>query len=239
MLPTPQLELWSSYAELDQNGLQDEALETLRAFLDSLGTLGEEAQDAWALRHAEAIVDGGVAAPVRVPLFLEVVFPALVRGVTRDAPGCARWTAGLLHVVREREERLQLPEGARTEIQLLRKALILDPSDGASRTHLVEELSSAMEYATHEAPSMMLWDQGPVTTQQQCDELLAELAELEHHMKIADITEVRDGKLADLAEFCRFHLTAYRAFLGTRQEKESYLDFLERTDCDFSDGETG
>ncbi|QDV07494.1 hypothetical protein Poly30_30200 [Planctomycetes bacterium Poly30] len=230
MLALPQRELWTAYLELEALGQREEALGTLRAFLESMKELDESAREAWALDRARAIVDAGDPQPLRLPLFVEVLFPALVRGVEAGTPGCARWTASLLHLVRGRQERHFLPKEARTEAGLLRLALELDPSDGAARLQLIQELSAALEYATHEAPDTVLWDQDAVTTKAQCDELLAELVEMERHMGIAGVAELQEKNLVDLAEFCRFHLTSYRAFLGQREGKESYRQFLDRAE---------
>ena len=167
--------------------------------------------------------------PVRSPLFAELLLPALARGVRDGLPGCARWTARLLPLGRGQHDRLLLPEGARWPSALFRMALELDPEDCASRHHLIEELSSALDYATHEVPAGILWDEKGVSTVEQLDELLAEVAEMELHMEISGVREVQGKNLVDLAEFCRFHLTAYRGFLEGHPEGESYHEYLDRT----------
>jgi hypothetical protein len=94
-LTDDQRDRWDAFVSAEQRGVRAETLEALRRFIDELLRAPEDDWQAWARSFCANVVDSGTKHVVRQPLFDQVLFPALLTGMRRSTPGCARWLAGL------------------------------------------------------------------------------------------------------------------------------------------------
>lgn len=220
-LPEPQRAAWLEYlgSELSDRAAMRSALDR---FIRSMEDLTLPGRDQWARRIAEQVTDGDERIPVRAPLFVEIILPALVRGLESAEPGCARWLADFdSQLAKAPYDPIGLPDGLRTRAGLLRRALIDDPSDQRAARMLVEELADRLGYSIHEVPAGVLWDNNGATTDQ-IALLQQDLAEFQGLIESLDLSE----EYADLVRACEFHYTEYGDHLTDRQHP-TYAAHLE------------
>ncbi|MCX6950873.1 MAG: hypothetical protein NTV51_01605, partial [Verrucomicrobia bacterium] len=213
---------WRAYGAAEKVRVRAELTAALREFVDEFQREPVAARERWAWDLAQRVVDEGADLPVRMPLFREVLFPALLAGLRHWRGDCARWLAGFDQLLYHSPEcRVQLPEGSRSAPGLLRRALAVDPGDVRSKRRLLAILRSRFDYVLHELPDGVLYGADGATPAQ-CEEMLEELREF------AALVRECGGEAEDpaLIEDARFHLVAYRDYVQTRQEGETYADYL-------------
>jgi hypothetical protein len=224
MLTEAQQELWDASLRAEGRAPRDDKVRALTAFLDRLVGSPEQAWFPWARSLAEAAVDRADSFVIRRPLFERAVFPALLAGYQDGLPGCARWLAGLFHLIGRSAGCLeQLPESQRSEVGLLRMALRHDPGDHRSRRRLLEILAERLRYSLHELPAGVLYGVDGASPEE-CLELERELGEF---CALAR-EEGQDSLHGDLIERCRFHFRAYRDYLANPGPCRSYAEYLTR-----------
>jgi hypothetical protein len=220
MLGTEFEMLWKEYLRAEQVRVRPEMMSALDRFIDRLLQLPPAQWHPWAKEIAADVSDRGAETPVRFPLFRRVLLPALVDGVLRGEPGCARWLASfeslLLHTPEAR-----LPSKLQTAAGLLAEAVRIDPTDQLARKRLVERLASYLEYTLHELPSGVLFGMNGATIEQ-CAELQSCVADFRAH--VAALGE--ENRHADLIHECAFHYAAYADYLRASPVPGGYEGFL-------------
>lgn len=207
---------WNTFQEI-----RGESIAALRAFIEDLNTAPSHLRDSWAHALCERVLDRKAEIVVRMPLFREVLFPALLSGFQANRPGCARWLAGFESLLYNSPACWeQLPESARSAYGLLMRAIEADPCDQISRQHLLSILRSRFDYVLHELPEGVLYDSNSATPEQ-CEEMMAELDF--YRLLAIDCATEEDRELWSEAAF---HLSAYREYLLTRTEGDTYESFL-------------
>ena len=224
MTQTRLQDAWAAYIAAEDERIRQVYMARLRDLIRVLNVLPEARRSVWAMEIAQFSVDKENPVPVRLPLFREVLFPALHSGFRRNVPGCARWLAGFYQLLYKSPEcRCQLPPDARSVVGLLRAALRIDPADALSRSRLIREIQWQLEYSLHELPELLLYGNRGATMED-CEKLRADLVEFE--CLIQDHAAEEDH--SDLIEECKFHYTAYAAFLNRRQDFDSYESYLQQ-----------
>lgn len=217
---------WVAYEAAERDRIRDVYLAKLGELIQVLKSLPEAQRFAWARSLAKQSVDEAAATPVRIPLFREVLFPALRAGLQAREPGCARWLAGFAQLLYKSAEcQGQLDPEHRGEAGLLREALRVDPLDTRARARLITSMTGALNYALHELPAGVLYGHDGATIEQ-CAELRADLDELES-LVTAHGTR---AEYEDLINDCRYHFTAYADYLARHLEFLSYEDYLTKMD---------
>lgn len=222
MLTEVQRDLWDAYCSAENRATRTEKLRALNAFLDELTSSPQRDWYPWARSVAESVVDRGDEFVIRMPLFERAIFPALINGYLESQPGCARWLAGLAHLLSQSKIcSEQLADSERTELGLLWVAVRQDSADDASRRRLIRCIESRLCFSLHELPAGILYGMDGATPEQ-CQALESELDEL------CRLVEA-DGRLDDYLELikkCRFHFQKYRDFVENPGQYRSYAEFL-------------
>jgi hypothetical protein len=222
MLTEAQRELWDVYQRVEARAVRADKLRSLTAFLDCLTKSPGSEWFPWARSLAEAVVDKGESLTIRVPLFEQAIFPALLTGYRAGLPGCARWLAGLFDLLsRSRNCLEKLPEAERSEVGLLRAALRHDPTDQRSRRRLLEKLATRLRYSVPELPAGVLYGIDGASAEQ-CLELEKELEEF----SLLASEEGKEHHYGELIGRCRFHFRAYRDYLLIPRACLSYAQYL-------------
>ena len=224
-LPPNVQPLWEAYAEADQhNATRPEAPARLAAFIDAVLRLPTDDWHVWGLSVAAENVDRRGGIRLRQPLFERVIFPALLVGLDAGWADCARWLGGLAQdLYRCPSCRAQLGQGRNHAAALFRLALCLNPTDGDARRRLIRVLAERFKYALHEVPAGVLFGHNGATPAE-CELLQADLREFEALLTTAGSA----ADYADLLAECRFHFTAYSAYLNERPRLPSYADYIAR-----------
>jgi hypothetical protein len=223
MLDEKTQSLWDEYLTQERQHVRSTYLAALNRFISAFNQLPEANREAWAKDIAKRVVDQKAEIPVRLPLFREVLFPALIAGDVSGSPGCARWLAGFeSHLVHTEEIRKYIPKDAGPAIYLLHKALERDPNDSHARRMLISRLSAYMEYSLHEIPAGVLYDFGFGASMDQCTEMIRELDEF------CDLVETEhlEDEHQELIGECRLHYPAYRDYLENQNRFSSYAAYL-------------
>jgi hypothetical protein len=214
--------LWDEYLSHEHQHVRPEMLESLGRFIEEFQRLPIAERFSWARSIAEGILDRKAQIPVRMPLFRQVIFPALLSGYRDALPGCARWLAGFPHLLCRAPECLQqLGMAERGRVQLLRTALKQDPNDRLAIRILIEALASEFEYALHEVPAGVLYDSRGATAEQ-CGELLRETHEFYGHV----VGENMLDEYRELIDDCRLHFAAYAKYQNNRDRFKNYQEYL-------------
>lgn len=213
---------WQAYQAAERDRLRSVTMQRLQTLIEALLACDEAVWHAWALDFARSSIDEHDQTPVRLPLFREILFPALFAGLQHAQTGCARWLAGFAQLLYKSAEcRDQLPAEWRTEIGLLQEAMRTDPNDGLARSRLVKAMAWQLEYSLHELPSGVLYGHDGATLPQ-CKELQADLAKFERLVKHLPDATAHASLIAD----CRFHYGAYADYLARQGHFGSYHDYL-------------
>lgn len=195
----------------------------LEALIAALKQLPESQRFEWAKDIAERSVDGELQTPVRMPLFREVLFPALVSGIQAKEPGCARWLAGFSQLFyKHKDGQPSLRAEHRSEIGLLKEALSLDPEDRLAASRLLKAIAWQLEYAIHEIPAGVLVSYG-LSAIDGCAELMLQLGEFEQLAVRCDQT----SSYQDLIDECRLHFREYAKYASGKTGFGSYAEYLE------------
>ncbi len=200
---------WLAYVDAENARVRDDAIAQLRLVIGMLHELPLAQRSAWALEIAESSIDKGMNTPIRMPLFREIIFPALLAGIHEQLPGCARWMAGFAQLLyKSPEAQDQLRPELRTELGLLRLAVENDPNDRLARDRLIECLAWQLDYSIHELPSGVLYGSDGASIEE-CNEMLTSVREFEH------LVELNGGRpeYENLAATCRFHYLRYAEYL--------------------------
>lgn len=215
---------WAAYEAAERDRVRDVYLAKLGELIQVLQSLPEVERFAWARGVARQSVDEEAATPVRMPLFREVLFPALHAGLQAREPGCARWLAGFAQLLYKSAEcQSQLAAEHRSEIGLLREALVVDPRDELARARFITKMEGGLEYAIHELPAGVLYGHDGATLEQ-CAELRADLDEFESLVTAHGNRAKHEALITE----CRYHFTAYPDYLARRPEFRSYADYLTK-----------
>ena len=216
---------WARYLDAEDNCIRAVSLKCLDDVIAVLQSLSEAERTTWARERARQTVDEKSNAPIRFPLFRDVLFPSLLSGIQSNEPGCARWLAGLWELLYESNECLsQLAATQQTEMGLLLTALRVDPNDDRARSRLIRVMSSHLAYSIHELPAGVLYGYNGATIDQ-CADLRAQL---EDFQALVSAHGVADEYTKLIAE-CEHHYVAYPAYLADMDNYESYADYLART----------
>jgi hypothetical protein len=215
--------LWNEYLALEDRGTREDRTAELERFVDAAKGLGSEITDAFAYDLARRKVDRNEDFALRMPLFREIVFPALKRGLAAGRGDCARWLAGLYQLVVRSADYLEIQAAVGSERELLVRALELDPTDKKSRRRLIESDANYLHFTLHELPSGVLSTFTDGATAEECLQLSEFVDEFEDHTKAAGIA----ADFHQLVERCRLHYRAYREYLLNRADA-SYAEFLAR-----------
>jgi hypothetical protein len=216
---------WAAYEAAELDRVRDVSLARLRDLIELLDSVPEAERFAWARDVSRQSVDEALSTPVRMPLFREVLFPALLSGLHAQRPGCARWLAGFSQLLYKSPDcQRQLRHEHRSEIGLLREALLVDAGDELARSRLIKSLQWQLEYSLHELPAGVLYGHNGATIEQ-CGELRAELDEF------ARLVEAHGARAEheDLIAGCRYHYAAYPDYLARSSEFPSYENYLAET----------
>jgi hypothetical protein len=221
MLEPETLKLWQVYLDAEKDRIQYVTMPALEKFIDAL--LGEDQQiwQNWVQDLAIQISDQKSEVIVRLPLFRRVIFPALIEGISREIPGCARALAELRLIPYKTQEN-QLPEHLQTSEALLQEALRQDPTDQLARVRLIRSWASKLEYAVHELPDGILFGQ-EFATLEECHKLLDLLEEFKTHVNMLHQNE----QFSDLITECELHFRSYRDYLLHGWTEGSYEHYFE------------
>jgi hypothetical protein len=223
---------WTEYLVAERDRIRHVMMPALDRFLDALLALTPEIWQRWAKDLARDVADDGADLPVRFPLFRRAVLPALERGVIDREPGCARWLSHFEQLMFHPLPESMLPANLRGAEGLLEEALRVDPEDDRARRLLIKRRGSYLVYTLHELPSGVLYGHNGATPEE-CDELLALLADFRTHV-------TRLGESAEYSELvadCNFHFRAYRDYLRADRPGGSYEGYLRTHSPYKPDGE--
>lgn len=214
--------LWQCYLKAEHTCLRSKAALALDHFITALLALPDNEWQSWALMIIRTVVDERKDIPVRFPFFQRVILPPLAEGVRKRQPGCARWMAFFGDLLNEcPEAKDHLPAHLRTQRDLLKEALLLDPHDEIARKHLIDIDASYLEYSTHELPAGVLYEANAATAAE-CEELCALLVDFVEQVKLAGLYDRYQGQIKK----CTFHFIHYRNYLLAGCPSGSYEDYL-------------
>lgn len=220
MLDTDLQQRWTEYLQAEQDRIRDVTMPALARFIEAFARLDESTRHDWALQLAADVADRGADTPVRHPLFEQVLLPALVAGIGKERPGCARWLAHF-ELLLFQSKNVALPDHLRSATGLLLEAIRLDPIDRGARQALVERRAFYLEYTLHELPAGVLHGHNGATVAE-CEELVRELADFREHVELLGELERFGGLIAE----CERHFTRYREYLVAGRPGGSYERFL-------------
>jgi hypothetical protein len=81
---------WSAYVEAEEVRIRRVSLARLGDLIEALHAAEEGERHTWVRSLARRYEDGQLDVPVRMPLFGEIIFPALLSDLRSDAPDAAR-----------------------------------------------------------------------------------------------------------------------------------------------------
>jgi hypothetical protein len=215
-------QLWEEYCEAERDRIRSVSVELLHGVIEEVKALSDVERKSWVFGRCRESIDMEPRYPVRFPLFREVLFPELIKGVRSKEPGPARWLAGFSHLLYKSPDCVaQLEESEAGEIRLLQLALQADPSDEASRVKLIAAMAWEFGFSLHELPTGVLYG-GNGASIEDCAELLKMLEEFE---KLIAGTG-HELEYAELVARGRLHFTEYPKYLSRGEDFESYWEFL-------------
>ncbi len=215
-------EHWTRYLEAEDRGQRSDALAQLADVVDALRRVSAEERNVWAMELAVGVADGQVDLPLRMPLWVDVIVPALLDGLARGDGAAHRACALLFQRLAKGPTRLAvLPSDLRHPMALLERALEIDPDDARSGLELVGLMARYLDYAVHEVPVGVLWDTSSATAAQ-CGELLDDLSRFRQLSQCY----TPDADYSGLVERCQFHFEKYRDYLES-EAVEGYGFYLE------------
>ena len=193
----------------------------LLRFVESAAALPEIDRAEFVRELMRRVVDEGQSIPLRMPLFRELVFPVLHRGLRERQPHCARWLAALCQVLYRCRECMAGLAPDNTEPRLLAIALDHDPADSAARLRWIQCEAAYLHYTIHELPAGILIGTYSATPEQ-CLELVESLSRFREHVRLAGVESTH----RTLIEHCALHYPLYREYLlaGQRQGYQAFLD---------------
>ena len=160
MLTAEQTTLWNEYVAAEGDRIRFVFLPALDRFLTSVTDTPVEIWKDWAYGIAQKHLDQEDPFPIRFRLFTEAIFPALLQGLRRGEPDCARWLSGFTSLIFHRKEcQAALADEGWSRKALLRLALKQHPEDVLARGQLIEEIADDLDYTLHELPTGVLYDQ--------------------------------------------------------------------------------
>ncbi|MFC1833596.1 hypothetical protein ACFL2Q_02535 [Thermodesulfobacteriota bacterium] len=227
MLNPTQAHLWQEYVAAESDRISSVSGPALDRFLKALDQDPVSFWEEWAFEISRKHVDSGDVFPIRMQLFKRALFPALLSGIERQIPGCARWLAGmnpLLYHCKECQE--ALGEIGWSRVSLLRLALQHDQDDRSARKALIQSLATSLDYAIDEVPAGVLYGQ-KFATVEQCEELLSDL--IEFRELVTDVG-LRKRHLRLIRE-CEFHFGHYKDYLKRQGAYPSYEHYLKAVDA--------
>lgn len=221
-LPDELQEQWQRFLSLERSGQRRPALALLHAFILALLRLEPSLWHTWAAQVTSEALQPGTRLPIRVPLFQQVLLPALSERILTRHAGAARQLARLIAMVGPpREWPPAFPPALRSERGLLEEALRLDPDDQPARSQLIQNLARFVTSSLHELPSGVLYERNGATLAQ-CQILLEELDRLEQLMRQDSDTTLDHSLIAE----ARFHYEAYGEYLRSGIPGQTYQRFL-------------
>jgi len=214
---------WGEYLDAESVGIRQITMEKLQDFIAAFLSLSDDERTVWVYSFlAENVKRTGIDFPLRMPMFREIVFPELLRGVLAASPGAARFLGHLSqYLYKNKDLTEQLPEELQNSYGLYKAAIQHDPTDVDARTALAEKHFSWLTYTLHELPWGVLVDTDGVTLDR-----MHELEEqLEEFRGLLDVVD--DAKAsADLIVACEFHYREYAVYLRNTTEWSSYQQYL-------------
>jgi len=221
-LPDHQQRLWDEYASAEGAGPRADAISKLRLFISAVDAVELTERDSWALALVQRCFDSGGTPPIRQPLFAEVIFPALLRGLLEGSRVCARWLGSAPATLFSPSQRSLLPEGLRSPVDLL--AFAADGGkDARASASLAAELARLLGDAVHEVPAGVLYDSHGASA--------SELAELQSDLELFCVTvdqlDLRDHHAA-LIDKCRYHFDRYQGWLSQPTRSTSFSEYLDQ-----------
>ncbi len=214
--------LWAAYVDAERQRVRQESLGALERFIDAARAADAAEVRAWAAAFARESVEGRDRTPVRLPLFRDVLFPALLAG---HAAGDAESTWLLSRfgqlLYQSPECARLLPERERSEHGLLLALRRIAPSHARGRDRLLALLADRFDFALHELPSAVLYGMDAASPEG-CAEMLDELRFFQDLAAEAGSAEY-DELIAD----ARFHVEAYRDYLSSRGDGDTFEAYLQ------------
>jgi hypothetical protein len=215
-------DLWRKYlaAERARVGGTSAMDELVTRFVGQVLTRSAPAWHAWALNLAREVVDEGRDVPIRLPLFRQVLLPALAEGIRKERPGCARQLAYfhlLLYHSRAEAQAAGLPPQLGDQVSLLREAVRIHPADARSRRVLIHLYEWDLDFALHELPDYVI-----ANSPERCQELLDLLREFEEQVDLMGQTDTYQELIAE----GKRHFPAWRDYLIAGRPGGSYEAYL-------------
>jgi len=221
MLNSQLQHLWDEYAKSERVRVRSESLKKLDAFVEAALHSDLRQIEDWARDLVAKSSEDTEETPIRMPLFRAVLFPILLSGYQRSDVESIWLLSRLSQLLYNAPDcAALLPESDRTEYGLLLKLHRLSPSPPKAGSRLLEILYARYEYALHELPAGVLYGHDGATPDQ-CVEMLEELAFFE---EIAQ-SEPKVA-YAELITKSRYHITAYREYLMTRNSEDTYERYI-------------
>ncbi|MDX2304377.1 MAG: hypothetical protein NW226_16345 [Microscillaceae bacterium] len=225
MQKTP-INLWNKYLELEKGKLKTQASEILDDFIEATQECNPEELQAWVFEISRQYVDLEINLPIRLPLFSEVIFPVLYKGLKNNEPNCARWLAGYHSFIDQSKEiTRKIGKESASEVELLRKALLSNPLDQLATRKMVKALAWQINYSLHEIPNEVYYGNHCAKIED-CDLLLEEVLEFE---QLAQSIE-KGHEFRALIEIAKIHYQAFKNYLQRKREYSGYQDYCIRHD---------
>ncbi len=212
---------WRTYLDAEQDRIHDISILALEHFIDALLRQDQSSWQIWAQSLAIQISNEKSEVPVRLPLFRRVILPALIEGISRGTPHCARALAEFQFLLLKTQD-VQLPERLRTRESLLQEALRQDSTDQLARERLVKLWVSILEYSIHELPDGILYMR-EFASLDECNKLLEILEQFKTHVEILEQQE----QYSSLVTECELHFRSYRDYLLHGWLEGSYEHYFE------------
>ncbi len=228
-LPETVGQLWQDYISIETaGGAQADRMAALNAFLAALKPYPVDVYRPWAINLCRQAVDyHNEPVPIRLPLFRDALFPALLEGLKSGDANCVRWMGGLsYHLSNCPRQTAQLQEMSIQPYDLLRLAIAKNPADRIAMLLQIKVIHEWLSYVIHEIPSGIICE--PDKSVAEC---CREYSEDAHELE--DLAN-RAGVIADHAEFistCKYHFRHYPQYDQMREQFNGYGDYLERQDA--------
>lgn len=158
------------YQKARQLGKKAEASAALKLFLASFSSDEEKAE--WSRWYLENEFNGH---KVHHEIYEQAIFPTLLSGYQRSDPWSLRWLARTMPNLYQARQLWQRIEW-KTDYDLLRELLTLQPSDDEIRVDVLSKLIHWFCYSIHEWPAGIILCGYDGTTFEQCQEILNDVA---------------------------------------------------------------
>jgi len=165
------IENFETYKAYNEKGLKKPATASLHKFIASF--LGDSERQDWVWSYL-ATLEKNNHCRIRHEIFTELVYPVLKQGYLNQDFDATFWLGQLTQNIYQNKA-LHEELDFITEYQLYLKCYQLKPNSVEVISVLLKVMVQQLEYALHEYPSAILWDNNSANLAQ-CEELAKELA---------------------------------------------------------------